>query len=962
MIDFLKAEQASPASEQRVERVGPYRLVSVIGAGGQGHVHEAVDERLGRRVALKVLPPGLLRSDAARARFRREAELLSRLDHPGIATVYEAGEADGVPYLALRLLEGESLAQRIARERETRERAGSGRETLEQLLGLLEAVARALHAAHQLGVVHRDVKPGNILIGSQGDPVVIDFGLARDLDSVSESLTRSGDVLGTPAYMAPEQIRGDVRSIDARSDVYALGVVLFECVASRPPFLAPTREALYRMILESDPPDLRGLFPRCPKDLAVVVETCLEKTPARRYQSALYLAEELARVARREPILARRISSVGRLWRWAQRRPTIASLAAATAVLLAVVTAGSLYYALEQKEIAEYRRDLVDERTRLAEEKAAEGARQGDLKREAEERLYSALLGQARGLRTARQPGYRREVFDLLGQAVALSRGPQGEIPAERREAIREEALAAMGDFVGLPSLTAEALDRSSLDPFATDAASRGAPPFPTTGPWAFSPQGKLYAWADQNSRVLHLAQCEDGPDGASWRKLSTATSELWIVRAITFTGAGDRLAAACEGGLLVLDVPDLRPRLAARGPVMGAVACQPNGSLIALLGAHQSVAELWDVDAGRLLTSFAPPPGARRVAFAADGERLVFADAEGTPRGTLQTMNTPERRRLSGGNGGVVDVRFSPDGGRLLACASKDGFLRLWKTETGGILKVLRHVGSDIQSVDFSRDGRHIALGSWSGHVSIHDVDSGALRASADGSSRTGKIWSVRFGLDGRYVVAGGNGGVRLWDVVERAGDLDLVFRSDWAIPGVYALEVTPDGASIPLLLRGPGPPRIEEIQLSSGESRHVRPGDVLSHQFGISLDTSGKLLYFASLDGRLNELNRETGGLRVGLPVGSLVDSFRVFPQGRLVAKGSQGSRVRVAALDPQDLELRPASLELPAEPVDVWCFDLSADGRYLALGLATGETALWDLREVQRIVSSLGVGEPR
>ncbi len=966
MVDFLKAEESGPPAPPG-ERVGPYRITSLIGAGGQGMVHEAVDSRLGRRVALKVLPPALLRSGSARTRFRREAELLSRLDHPGIATVFEAGEADGVPFLAMRLLEGESLARRIARERE-RSSAGSmarttDRKTLEEILLIIEKTARALHEAHEIGVVHRDVKPENVLITPEGEPVLIDFGLARDLDSDSESLTRSGDVLGTPVYMAPEQIRGEVRAIEARSDVYALGVVLYECVALRPPFQAPTREALYRSILERDPPPLRRLAPHCPKDLSVVVETCIEKRIERRYQSALHLAEELARVRRREPILARQVGAAGRLWRWSQRRPGVAALAGLTIALLVAVTAGSLFYALEQKDLADRRRGLIDERTRFAEEKAVEGARQAELRRDAEEKLFASLIGQAAGLRTARRPGYRVEGWSLLRQAAALARGSNGEVAPPLGRRILEEALASLGDVVGLAPISPSALEPEAVSAALAAPARIEEPPIPASGPWAFSSLGNYYVCAEAGSRVIQVAR-RDPPaaeGGATargpWRPLGGVESELWIARGFAFSGREDRLAAACEGGLLIFDLPELRPRLVAHGPVMGSVAWQPNGPIVALLGSHQPLAELWDAEAGRLITSFEPPEGARTPAFTPDGELLVLFGRDGKPAGALRTLSAPEKRRLPGGGGGVVDVRFQPRGGRILACASKDGILRLWDTSTGRLLRTLRHVGPDIQSADFSSDGRRVALGSWSGQVSIHDVESGALLAAGDSGGRTGEIWSVRLDPGGRYLAAGGNAGVSLWEIVETGSTLELLRRSDWEIPFVYALEPAPDGSSLYLLLRGPDRPQIREIPLSTGEPRLLAPGDVFSHLFGLSLDVPGGRLYHAAFDGRLVELHLERGERRLRLPPGSLTDSFRVFAENRLVVKDPRGNRVRLI-----DGETEETLLELPSEPADVWAFDLTSDGRYLALGLASGETSLWDLDEVRRAVAGLGIDAPR
>jgi len=231
------------------ELVGRFQLVRLLGRGGQGTVHLARDPVLKREVALKLLDLPFGRGEDARHRFRREAEAASRVSHPGICAVHEVGEHEGRPYIVMQYIDGENLAVRIARERGCS--SGSGAEQrarVEWAIGLVERVGRAAHAAHEAGVVHRDLKPGNIALLASGEPVVLDFGLARDDAEDSGSLTRTGDSFGTPAYMAPEQIQSDGRPMDRRTDVYALGVLLYECLALRRPFEAPTRTSLVRLM------------------------------------------------------------------------------------------------------------------------------------------------------------------------------------------------------------------------------------------------------------------------------------------------------------------------------------------------------------------------------------------------------------------------------------------------------------------------------------------------------------------------------------------------------------------------------------------------------------------------------------------------------------------------------------------------------------------------------------------
>ena len=295
----------------------------------------ADDTRLSRRVAIKVLSPQIARSQSTLARFRREAATASRLDHPGICSIYEAGEAGGVHYIAMRYVDGLTLAESIETARRgptahTDPSAASGgdaatlvvadsqtnvstsesgttdrlvqtwaspssRDEVFRYLKLIERVARALHAAHEAGLIHRDIKPGNIIVDTTGDPVILDFGLARE-EGDSGGLTVSGDLLGTPAYMSLEQIVANRISLDRRTDIYSLAVTLYECLTLKNPFEAPTREAVYQRILSSDIPNPRKLNKHVSKDLRVVLETAMDRDRNRRYKSALDFAEDLRRI------------------------------------------------------------------------------------------------------------------------------------------------------------------------------------------------------------------------------------------------------------------------------------------------------------------------------------------------------------------------------------------------------------------------------------------------------------------------------------------------------------------------------------------------------------------------------------------------------------------------------------------------------------------------------------------
>ena len=312
--------------------IGPFRVTREIGAGAQATVYLAQDTRLARQVAVKVLSR---RAGVDQGRFRREAEAAARLDDPGICAVHDVGVDHGALYIAMRYVEGRTLARTIS------DTAPPQRlEDISRAVLLVEQVARAAHKAHEAGIVHRDLKPGNVMVTPNGDPVILDFGLAHD-EANTVSLSLSGKVLGTPVYMAPEQIRADPGPPDRRIDVYALGSMLYECVTGQRPFQAPTKEALYRAILDREPVDPRRLNPAIPVDLKVVIEKALAKEQERRYETALELAEDLRRIREHEPVKARPISAMLRVRRWARRNRSLATALIALVVILTSALAGT---------------------------------------------------------------------------------------------------------------------------------------------------------------------------------------------------------------------------------------------------------------------------------------------------------------------------------------------------------------------------------------------------------------------------------------------------------------------------------------------------------------------------------------------------------------------------------------------------------------------------------------------
>ena len=303
---------------------GDYELLEVIGRGGQGVVYRARQKSLNRTIALKVIGLGHWATDGHLKRFRREAEAAASLDHSGIVPIYEVGERDGSCYFSMKLIEGGQLDDVSRREPMPIRRA----------VELIAKVARTVHYAHEHGILHRDIKPGNILLDQKGEPHLTDFGLARLVETES-TVTRTLEVLGTPSYMAPEQAVGNNSAVGNPSDVYGLGAVLYQLLTGHPPFAGGTTYETIKLLLDTEPRQPRLWNSKIDRDLSTICLKCLEKDPKRRYFSALALAEDLERWLKHEPILARRTGPFARGKKWVRRNPTSALLAASLVALTA---------------------------------------------------------------------------------------------------------------------------------------------------------------------------------------------------------------------------------------------------------------------------------------------------------------------------------------------------------------------------------------------------------------------------------------------------------------------------------------------------------------------------------------------------------------------------------------------------------------------------------------------------
>jgi serine/threonine-protein kinase len=416
-------------------RVGPYLVEAPVGHGGMGSVYRALRQGDYRqRVALKVIRPGL-GSDEVLRRFRTERQVLAELEHPHVARLLDGGSTDdGRPYFVMEYIDGQPLDRFCeARQLGTRER-----------VGLLLAVCAAVEYAHGRGVLHRDLKPDNVLVTADGVPKVTDFGLAKRLEGGSGH-TASGAILGTPSYMAPEQAGGKAGAIGPATDVYALGAILYELLTGRPPFRAETPLETLRQVLTEEPVPPRRLHLKLARDLETICLKCLEKDPARRYPTVAALADDLRRFQAGEPIRARPVGRAGRLWRWARRRPAVASLLVVSFALLAAGLAGVTW----QWRRAEGQRDRAEQS--FLDARAA----------------VDEMLTQVAQKRLKDIPEMEQVRQDLLQKALDFYQKflrERGEDASVRQEAAR--AYRRVGDIQGLlgHSDEAEKAYRDALD------------------------------------------------------------------------------------------------------------------------------------------------------------------------------------------------------------------------------------------------------------------------------------------------------------------------------------------------------------------------------------------------------------------------------------------------------------------------------------------------------------------
>lgn len=553
-------------------RLGDYEVVRELGRGGMGVVYEAIQPALGRIVALKVVRAGEFASAGEVQRFRAEAEAIAVLDHPHIVPVYEVGEDRGRQFYSMKRLGGGTLADRLDQYRDPRVAAE-----------IVAKVARAVHHAHQRGILHRDLKPRNILLDAQGEPCVADFGLAKRFGSDEQTCT--GAVLGSPSYMAPEQAGGRRGAITVASDVYGLGAVLYALLSGRPPFRGESPLETLHLVRETTPEPLRAANSRVDRELEAIATKCLDKAPEARYTSALALAEDLELWLGGEPIAARPAPPWLKAWKRIRRRP--APVLAAVAVGLALVVATIVPWA--------WRRHVSDRaalRSRDAALRAAEAHRHA-------EQYVRSIQASDRLV----QLGDSRQAQELLrSYGGGRDDHPRG-FEWRRLDRLCRGAPIILGDHEG--------------DVYFA----------------AYSPDGRTLATCGKDGTV----RLRDPATGTTRRILGPVGTEL---NGISFAPDGNRLAACGDDGAIRVwtlpagDTPSLILR-AHEGAEAVCVLFTPDGRWLISTGRDRTVRR-WDSTSGELVKSWSSEVGQiEACTLARDGTHLLLTGRAPGPRST---------------------------------------------------------------------------------------------------------------------------------------------------------------------------------------------------------------------------------------------------------------------------------------------------------------------------------------